>query len=150
MLSLEAPQSISQFPFLVTGVLSSSRSNGMATDTSLTNMPADKWVLALRKGVNSRGAKTTGASEGWHRSFKQLLLFYCPQIHMRRLDHLLHLLFTHVKGKLLVRQLARESGTTLSLSAGFRVFLSMLHVVRLSKLTCSFHILKSSSAAQMG
>jgi hypothetical protein len=132
------------------GALSNSESNGMANDISLTKLPAEKWVLVLRKGVNSRGARTTGASEGRHRTFKQLLLFYCPQIHMRRLDHLLHLLFTHVKGKLLVRQLARDSGTPLSLSACFRVWLCVLHVVRPFELACSFHILESSSAAQMG
>jgi hypothetical protein len=85
-------------------------------------VPAEKWVLALRKGVNSRDAKTTGASEGWHRSFEQLLLFYCPQRHMRRLEHLLHLLFTYVRCKLLVRQLARNTGATVSLCSGFRVF----------------------------
>jgi hypothetical protein len=83
--------------------MSNSILNGVSNGIRGITVPAEKWVLALRKGVNSRDAKTTGASEGWHRSFKQLLLFYCPQMHMRRLDHLLHLLFTHVKCELLVR-----------------------------------------------
>jgi hypothetical protein len=99
--------------------------NGMFNGIRGIPLPAEKWVLALRKGVNSRDAKTTGASEGWHRSFKQLLLFYCPQMHMRRLDHLLHLLFTQAKCKVLVRQLARDTGVTVLPSVDFRVCVHM-------------------------
>jgi hypothetical protein len=53
--------------------LSNSMSNSMSNGITVVNVPAEKWVLALCKGVNSLEAKTTGASEGWHRSLKQLL-----------------------------------------------------------------------------
>jgi hypothetical protein len=107
--------------------LSNSMLNGMSNGNSGIPVPAEKWVLVLRKGVNSRDAKTTGASEGWHRSLKQLLLFYCPQMHMRRLDHLLDLLFTHVRCQLPHQQLARDTGAMFSLCSGFRVLVHVWH-----------------------
>jgi hypothetical protein len=102
--------------------LSKSMYDGTANGISMIHGPTEKWVLALRKGVNSRDAKPLVLARAGTRLSKSFSL-YCPQIHLRRLDHLLHLLYTHVMCKLLMRQLSHKTGVPLP--SGLRVCVHM-------------------------
>jgi hypothetical protein len=80
----------------------------------ILSIHADKWVIALRKGVNTRSANTTGTIEGWHRALKLWMALFCPHIHMRRLDQIIYILTTKdvdVKDKFVARRAMRSSGS---------------------------------------
>jgi hypothetical protein len=58
---------------------------------------ADKWVIAVRQGVNARSACAEDTIDGWQRAPKLQMALFCPLILMRRLDHSMYILLA--KGK---------------------------------------------------